>query len=66
MFTPTEKELEVAKSWIEQHKKDHVMKYEGVSGGRWTWLFTPTTIGCVVRIRCTCGEEKDVSNYGMW
>ena len=33
------------------------MKAQGVSGGRYTYLFTPTSIGTFGTIKCVCGEE---------
>ncbi len=39
---------------IDENKR---MKANGVSGGRYAYLFTPTSIGTFCSIRCVCGEE---------
>lgn len=41
--------------------------YEGAIGGRFTYSFTPTGLGCVIKIRDNITEEElDVSDYEMW
>jgi hypothetical protein len=41
-------------------------KYAGAIGGRWTYSFTPTGLGTVIKIRCGCGAECDLTNYDDW
>lgn len=39
----------------------------GAIGGRWTYSFTPTSIGCVVKIKDgISGQELDLSDYNHW
>ena len=38
----------------------------GASGGAITYQFTPTTLGTVVRVRCECGQEEDITDYRAW
>lgn len=50
------------KDFIDEWTKDHLIKkhsdtYCGVIGGRFTYEFTPTSIGVVGKIKCICGEE---------
>lgn len=41
--------------------------YEGAIGGRFTYSFTPTGLGSVVKVRDNItGEELDVSDYETW
>jgi hypothetical protein len=35
-------------------------------GGRLTYSFTPTGLGCVVVVRCACGAEIDLTDYTDW
>lgn len=50
-------------------KNDHDQRHTGgggAIGGRYTYEFTPTSIGTVQRILCACGESCDVTDYGSW
>ena len=38
---------------------------EGI-GGRWTYCFTPTSVGTSCILKCSCGFEKDVTDYKSW
>lgn len=38
----------------------------GASGGATTYEITPTSIGVVTKVRCKCGEKKDITDYGCW
>ena len=69
MFELNEKESENLKKWDEEHYK--VCPYgdpkkQGCIGGVLTFMFTPTTMGLVVKVKCACGEVKDCSDYGSW
>jgi hypothetical protein len=40
---------------------------DGVSGGRYTWMYTPTTLGTVIKVVDNCTEEEiDLSDYERW
>ena len=55
-ITPEEHEA------IEEWKKNHVKEkhngdaYAGAIGGRYKYIFVPTSIGTVGSIKCSCGE----------
>ena len=51
-FPISEKEQEKIREW----KKNH-QHYGGAIGGTFTYEFTPTSIGTVGEIKCTCGEQ---------
>ena len=38
----------------------------GASGGAISYQFTPTTLGTVVKVRCECGQEEDITDYRAW
>lgn len=42
------------------------IKYDGAIGGKWTYEFTPTSIGTVCKVRCACGYSDDLSDYNSW
>lgn len=55
----------------EQFLKKHQCQYsgfenQGVVGGRFTYTFTPTNLGTVVKLKCACGEEIDLTDYENW
>jgi len=41
-------------------------RYAGAIGGAYTWCYTSTSIGTVIRVECSCGESLDVSDYDLW
>ena len=64
-FPISEEEQETIEHWKEQHELEkHNLKtfnqwlaFQGVSGGRYTYVFTPTAIGIVGEVKCTCGDS---------
>lgn len=40
--------------------------YYGAIGGALTYSFTPTTLGVVIKVKCACGKEIDVTDYEGW
>lgn len=64
-FPISEEENDKIQNWIHKHdeEKHHAknledrLKLEGVSGGRFTYKFIPTTLGTIGYIRCSCGDE---------
>ena len=41
--------------------------YDGVNGGRFTYCFTPTSLGIVIKVKdCISKREIDVSDYDSW
>lgn len=63
---------EIAAKWMDEHDKArHIPegkthRYSGAIGGAYTWSFTGTSLGQVVTVTCSCGEELDVSDYDSW
>lgn len=58
-------------AWIAKHDLTHTPPGKshrpvGAIGGAYTWEFTPTSLGTVVKVRCACGELLDVSDYDNW
>lgn len=64
MFGMTESESKKLHEWSVEHDKTCPLKYnQGAIGGRTTYCFTPTSLGTVVKVKCACGEEIDISDY---
>jgi len=41
--------------------------YTGASGGLVSFIFTPTSLGTVIKVSCkTLGKELDLSDYDHW
>lgn len=52
--------------WRSLHQQECPITYGGAIGGKYTWQFTPTSLGIVIKIVCACGGSVDVSDYDMW
>lgn len=49
--------------WKEARKE----VYTGVSGGRYTYVFTPTSLGCIVSVLDNVTNDKlDLTDYDLW
>ena len=40
-----------------------VKNNQGAIGGRLTFFFTPTSLGTIIKVKCGCGEEIDLTDY---
>lgn len=64
MFKLTKEQEYKIDKWLET--KD-LSRYCGVSGGRFTYQFTPTTLGLVVQVLDNLDKTSlDVSDYEEW
>lgn len=64
-FKLTEKENELAEKFLQDHRHPEV--YKGTIGGGVEYIFTPTTIGDSISIKCTiCDEEENITDYDSW
>ena len=62
-FELSESEHAKAKEWIESKPKT----YGGAIGGRFSYVFTPTSIGTSVKVVDNLDKsELDVTDYDMW
>lgn len=57
-FEITPEEHEVIEEWKKKHVKEkhNGDAYAGAIGGRYKYIFVPTSIGTVGSIKCSCGE----------
>jgi len=71
MFELSDKQSETANNWIEKHVdadgKTCSKKYHGAIGGCFTYSFTGTSLGQVIKISCAaCNQKIDISDYESW
>lgn len=68
VFTVNADQVEKIREWKEQHEKEkhNGNSYAGAVGGRYTYEFTPTSIGEFGRIRCSCGDHFDFDDGSDW
>jgi hypothetical protein len=38
----------------------------GASGGATSYQFTPTSLGTILKVKCECGKEDDLTDYRNW
>ena len=63
---------EAIHKWMKEHDEARHIKpgqkhrYSGAIGGAYTFEFTGTSLGTCVHVRCSCGEEIDVTDYDNW
>lgn len=57
-FETTPEEHEAIEKWKKNHVKEkhNGDTYAGAIGGRYKYIFVPTSIGTVGSIKCSCGE----------
>jgi hypothetical protein len=66
-FTVPEKESKKAENWICKHKEVcEIGNDVGAIGGKHTWSFTQTGLGCIIVLKCACGEKIDLTDYKNW
>lgn len=64
VFSLTLQQEEKLAAWT---KKKDMSKYTGAIGGRFTYSFTPTNLGIVVKIKDELDQtEVDVTDYDSW
>lgn len=65
-FNFSEEDFKKGSEWCSSHYKTaHSNSYGGVSGGSFTWSITPTGLGIIKNVKCSCGECCDLTtNFG--
>lgn len=64
-FPISEKEEKSIRKWMDKHDEEvhyartigDKLKLGGCCGGRYTYEFTPTSIGTIGTVKCSCGAE---------
>lgn len=61
-FALDEEQIETLAEWMKEHKKS-----PAVDGGCYSYMFFPTTLGTVVKVKNEMtGEEIDLTDYESW
>ncbi len=64
MFSLTDEDCNKIEQWQIDNGPD---SYAGCSGGRYTYMFTPTSLGMVVKVKDNLkGIELDLTDYKSW
>lgn len=69
MFEITEEQQKIFENWKTIHNKKCVFSdpmKQGAIGGRFTYIFTPTGLGVITKVKCACGDEIDLTNSENW
>jgi len=62
-FSATKEQLAKFDAWSAKHKR----VYTGASGGRYTWSFTPTSLGVALVVTDeVTKQEIDLTDYESW
>ena len=64
-FSMSEKETEMYKQWRAKHDTVCKLKLNNEDRSE-TFSFTPTGIADAITVTCSCGAEKDVTDYSSW
>ena len=64
-FYLTDTERDMADEWIMSHDCP-VKGNDGAIGGRITYEFTPTGLGIISRIKCSCKKSLDLTDFESW
>ena len=60
-----EKENELAEKFLQEHRHPEV--YKGTIGGHIDFIFTPTSIGDAICVKCNiCDKEENITDYDTW
>lgn len=68
-FEFNKKESKRIKKWSMNHdcsKLDENNLHKSAIGGRLTYIFIPTGIGIIKKVKCSCGKELDLTEYEKW
>ena len=66
MFSLNNSQKEKLREWMESR---NLGQYEGASGGRFTFSFTPTSLGVVTEVFDNLNKENnklDLTDYNEW
>jgi hypothetical protein len=63
IFQIPEKHRETIAAWQAQHQHP-----SGAIGGATSFVFTPTSIGLIIKVKCCCcsNADLDLSDYEEW
>lgn len=68
IFALDERQTNKYVDWKLEHDKTCPLTPDkvGAIGGKITFMFIPTSLGCMVIVKCACGAEVDLSFSEDW
>ena len=64
MFLLDTEQISQLSDWDEKEHSECKKKETGACGGRFTYTFTPTGLGTIVKVTCNvCNKEIDLTDY---
>ena len=69
MFKLNKEQTEKYQEWKKEHDVICTVSKSndiGAIGGRFTFQFTPTSLGTITIVKCACGGNIDLTEYGDW
>jgi len=54
---------------LSKWKKKHIKKCKSrpsTEGVRFTYIFTPTGLGMIIKVKCLCGKEINLTDSTNW
>ena len=64
-FELSEKEEKKLNDWLEKHNMKCKLKKKRKLR-HFTYCFTPTGIGSIIEVECSCGKSKDITCEEDW
>lgn len=65
-FVIDEEDTKKYLEWVRNHECKLRYSPGTAIGGKTTFSFTPTSLCEIQKVKCACGSEIDLSNYGDW
>jgi len=64
-FDLSDDQIKKLRQWDDQHRCGYKQN-SGAIVGRLTYCFSPTGLGDICIVKCSCGEEIDLTEYEKW
>lgn len=59
-FELSDRQWRLARKWMEENQKS-----SGAIGGQFSFVFTPTSLGMIVKVK-DADSELDLTDYDLW
>lgn len=69
MFQLNDNEQDQLKKHLAKHDKKCEFANsmnQGAIGGRLTYMFTPTSLGMITKVKCACGKVFNLTDVSEW
>ncbi len=65
-FVMSDGEVARVTVWIREHDLECPIRSQGSIPGKFTYSFTPNSLGLVKKVTCACGQLIDLTDYESW